>query len=302
MRKAVIAALFAVLAAALYALCTPVSKLLLADVGPTTLAALLYLGAGIGMGIVFVLRRRTGSIADSDLLRKSDLPFTVAMVALDIAAPILLMLGVERTAAANVSLLNNFEIVATALIALVFFGEKVSGRLWVAIALVTASSALLTFDGGELSADLGSLFVLAACVCWGIENNCTRRISGRSSEQIVTVKGLCSGLGSLVVATFVGESLPGVAVALAAMVLGFVAYGLSINFYVKAQRDLGAARTSAFYSLAPFIGVGFSFIILGEAPGPTFFLALAGMAVATALMSWDSLLPRTERRQLTPSS
>lgn len=302
MRKAVIAALFAVLAAALYALSTPVSKLLLTDIGPTTLAALLYLGAGIGMGIVLVLRRRTGSIADSDLLRKSDLPFIVAMVVLDIAAPILLMLGVERTAAANVSLLNNFEIVATALIALVFFGEKVSGRLWVAIALVTASSALLTFNGEELSADLGSLFVLAASVCWGIENNCTRRISGRSSEQIVTVKGLCSGLGSLAVATFVGETLSTVAVAAAAMVLGFVAYGLSINFYVKAQRDLGAARTSAFYSLAPFIGVGFSFIILGEAPGPTFFLALPGMAVATVLMSWDSLLPRTESRQLTPSS
>ncbi|MGI6217820.1 MAG: DMT family transporter [Coriobacteriales bacterium] len=295
MKRAVVAAIFAVLAAAFYALSTPLTKLLLADVGPATLAGLLYLGAGLGMGIVYVLRRRSGGIAKSDLLRKSDLPFTVAMVVLDILAPILLMLGVERTAASNVSLLNNFEIVATALIALVFFGESVSGRLWVAIALVTASSILLTFDGGELSADPGSLLVLGACICWGIENNCTRRISERSSEQIVTVKGLCSGLGGLVVAAEVGEVPPEAAIIVAAMVLGFVAYGLSINFYVKAQRDLGAARTSAFYSLAPFIGVGFSFAILGEAPGPTFYLALAGMAVATALMAWDSLTPNCGR-------
>jgi drug/metabolite transporter (DMT)-like permease len=291
MRRTIVAAIFAVLAAAFYALSIPMSKLLLADVGPTTMAGLLYLGAGLGMGVVFALRRRSGGIAESDLLRRSDLPYTVAMVVLDIIAPILLMLGVERTAAANVSLLNNFEIVATALIALCFFGEKVSGRLWAAIALVTASSALLTFDGGELSADPGSLLVLGACLCWGVENNCTRRISNKSSEQIVTVKGLCSGLGSMIVAAIVGESLPGLAVAAAAMALGFVAYGLSINFYVKAQRDLGAARTSAFYSLAPFIGVGFSFAILGEAPASTFYLALAGMAVATVLMAWDSLAP-----------
>lgn len=295
MRKAIVAAIFAVLAAAFYALSIPMSKLLLTDVGPTTLAGLLYLGAGVGMGIVFALRRCSGSIAESDLLKRSDIPFTVAMVVLDIAAPILLMLGVERTAASNVSLLNNFEIVATALIALVFFGEKVSGRLWTAIALVTASSILLTFNGEELSADPGSLLVLAACLCWGIENNCTRRLSKRSSEQIVTVKGLCSGLGSLVVAAIVGEVLPAAALVAAAMALGFVAYGLSINFYVKAQRDLGAARTSAFYSLAPFIGVGFSFAILGEAPSPTFNLALAGMAVATVFMAWDSLSPSSEK-------
>ena len=223
-------------------------------------------------------------------LTKADLPYTVGMVVLDIIAPILLMLGIERTSSANVSLLNNFEIVATSLIALFIFKEVISKRTWIAIVLVTAASAILSFEGaGSFEFNTGSLLVLGAATCWGLENNCTKMISGKSSVQIVTIKGCFSGLGSLVVAFAVGESLPAIKYIAFILLLGFVAYGLSINFYIMAQKDLGAAKTSAYYSVAPFLGVGFSMALLGEAPGAQFYIALAIMALSTVIMVKDTL-------------
>ena len=138
--------LCAVLAAAFYALNTPVSKLLLDSIQPTMLAALLYLGAGAGMLLATGARRLCGRPSRRPGLTRRELPWTVAMVALDVAAPVALMLGLKRTTAANAALLNNFEIVATALIALAAFGERISGRLWLGIGLVTLSSAVLSVE------------------------------------------------------------------------------------------------------------------------------------------------------------
>ncbi len=282
--------LLAVLAAALYAVNAPFSKLLLGGVSPTMLAGLLYLGAGVGMGVLLLAKRLRGSLAQEAWLTGTDLPYTVAMVVLDIAAPIFLMLGIAATSPANVSLLNNFEIVATSVIAFAVFGERVSRRLWCAILLVVAASAILGFEGaGAFAFDRGSLLVLCACLCWGVENNCTRSISHKSSRQIVLVKGLGSGAGSVVTAFLLGERLPGLWYLAAALVLGFVAYGLSINFYIMAQKRLGAAKTSAFYSTAPFLGAGFSFLLLRESPAPQFWPALALMLAATAVMVKDTL-------------
>jgi len=192
--------------------------------------------------------------------------------------------------AANASLLNNFEIVATSLIALVVFKEIISSRLWGAIGLVTAASIILSLDiTGGFHLDYGSLLVLGACVCWGIENNCTNRLATKSSEQIVIVKGIFSGLGSLTVALIIHNPIPPIAIILATMILGFVAYGLSINFYILAQKDLGAAKTSGYYAIAPFLGVLFSMVFLRELPAWNFWLALAIMAAATYLMIKDSI-------------
>lgn len=272
----------AVWAAALYAVSIPFSKLLLAHVPPTLLAALLYIGAGVGMAVLGAVRRDRSE----EPLRRTDAPYAVAMVVLDIAAPVLLMLGLKHSPAASASLLNNFEIVATAVIALVLFGEAVGKRLWAAIALITLSSILLTMDTAEgLTFSLGSLLVLGATICWGIENNCTRQIADRDPLQIVKVKGLGSGLGALVVALVIGEELVALPWMLATMVLGFVAYGLSIYYYTYAQRVIGAARTSAYYAIAPFIGVLLSMLILGERPSSTFFVALAIMLIGTYLAS-----------------
>ena len=273
---------YAVLAAALYALNAPISKLLLVQIPSTMMAGLLYLGAGIGMFLMEKLHKNK----QEQPLTKKELPFTIAMVVLDVAAPIFLMVGLTKCSAANASLLNNFEIVATSLIALVIFKEAIGKRLWFAIVLVTISSILLSFeDMSSLEFSWGSLFVLLACICWGFENNCTRMLSSKNPAQIVIIKGFGSGLGALVLSLVVGERYFHFGYIVLALLLGFVAYGLSIYFYIYAQRDLGAAKTSTYYAISPFIGAVLSLIIFTELPSVVFIIALAIMAMGTYFAS-----------------
>lgn len=286
------AAVFAVLAAALYAINIPLSKLFLKYVGSTMMAAFLYLGAGIGMLLYSIIFSAAGKKQKKASLTKKDMPYTVAMVLLDIIAPIMLMIGISKTNSANVSLLNNFEIVATSFIALIIFKEVISKKLWVSIFLVTAASAILSFEGnGAFIFNEGSLFVIGACVCWGFENNCTKKISNKSSEEIVIIKGCFSGLGSFIIALISGEKIPQYGLIFAILLLGFVAYGLSINFYIMSQKDLGAAKTSAYYSTAPFLGVAFSMAIVGERPDLRFYIALLIMIAGTVIMTIDTVRP-----------
>ena len=290
MRTKNIATVYAVLAAALYAINVPLSKLLLNHTEPTMMASFLYLGAGFGLFFYGLIEKAMGKDAKREPLTKKELPYTVAMVVLDIAAPILLMFGISMSNSANVSLLNNFEIVATSIIALVVFKEVISKRLWLAIMLVTVASAILSFEGaGSFTFNSGSFFVLGACLCWGLENNCTKMISHKSSIEIVVIKGIFSGLGSLIVALIMGEHIPHVRWILCVLLLGFVAYGLSIHFYIMAQKDLGAAKTSAYYAIAPFLGVVFSVVILSERPKIQFYVALLIMIVSTYFMIKDTV-------------
>lgn len=290
MNKNIKATVFAILAAALYAINTPISKSIIANVGPAMMAAFSYLGAGIGIFIYRKILNLSGRKETAEPLSKKDMPYTVGMVLLDIIAPILLMLGIERTSSANVSLLNNFEIVATTLIAFFIFKEAISKRTSAAIVLVTIASIICGFEGkGSFDFNLGSLFVLAAAASWGLENNCTKELSQKSSFQIVTVKGIFSGLGSLIVALLAGESLPEFKYIAGVLLLGFVAYGLSINFYIMAQKDLGAAKTGAYYAVAPFLGVLFSMVMLGEKPAAQFYLALIITIISTSILIKDSL-------------
>lgn len=277
----------AFLAACLYALSTPCSKVLLANVAPNMMAALLYLGAGVGMAALTAVRAVASRAPSAEApLERADAPYVAAMVLLDVAAPILLMAGLSHAAPENVALLNNFEIVATAVIALLAFQERVAARTWAGIAVITVSCALLSLEGeAALSFSSGSLLVLGACLCWGVENNCTSRLSQRDPAQVVIVKGLGSGAGALAVALVAGDALPAPPDALAALLLGFVAYGLSIFFYVYAQRGLGAARTSAYYAVNPFIGAVLSLVLFRTVPGPAFLLALALMALGAWLVT-----------------
>jgi len=278
---------FAILAAAFYSLNSPLSKLLLNKVSPTMMAAFLYMGAGFGMLVLQRIKNLGRRTAAEQKLTRKELPYTIGMVVLDIAAPIALMLGISRASAASVSLLNNFEIVATSLIALFVFKETISPKLWVGIVLVTLSSMILSVqDMSSLSFSAGSFFVLAACICWGFENNCTRMLSSKDPVQIVVIKGIFSGLGSLIVAFMSGEKLPDVLSILGAISLGFVAYGLSIAFYIYAQRELGAAKTSAYYAVAPFIGVALSLIIFSELPDASFIIALLIMIAGTYVVTF----------------
>ena len=288
--------MLAILAAGLYAINSPFSKLLLEYVPSTLMAGLLYIGAGLCMCVIAFVRKVRKTSRTEEKITRADLPYTLAMIVLDIAAPIFLLLGLSLTTAANASLLNNFEIVATAIIALMIFKEKISPRLWLGVLFLTVSCTILSFeDISSLRFSIGSLFILLACLCWGIENNCTRRLSSKDPLEIVLLKGIFSGLGSLMIGFCLGERITHFLSVLAVLGVGAVAYGLSIFFYVYAQRILGAARTSAYYSIAPFIGAALSLIIFRDMPRYTYFIALGFMIVGAWLSSSDEPILKKKR-------
>ena len=283
------AIILALLAAVFYAINTPFSKILLENVPPTFLAAFLYLGAGVGVGIMYLFHIEKED--KSERLTKQDLPYTVGMILLDIVAPIFLMIGIKMGTASNASLLGNFEIVVTTLIALLIFKEKVSGKLWIAIGFITLSSIVLSFEGiGSFQFSIGSLFVILATCCWGLENNCTRKISEKSTYQIVLLKGIFSGGGAFVIAVLLGEKIPEMKYIGMIMLLGYVSYGLSIFVYIRAQRILGAAKTSAYYAVAPFVGSFLSFVVNGEKLAVEYFVGLALMFIGTVFVVYDTMI------------
>lgn len=288
---------FAILAASLYAINAPFSKILLEFMPPTLMAGFLYVGAGIGITFIALIRKMKKYETKELKLTKSELPYTIAMIILDIAAPIFLLFGLNATTAANASLLNNFEIVATAIIALMVFKERISPRLWFGILFITLSCGILSFeDVSSLHFSYGSLFVLLSAICWGFENNCTRKISSKDPLQIVLLKGIFSGIGSLIIGLYMGERIASLWSIFAVLWIGFIAYGLSIYFYVYAQRLLGAARTSAYYAVAPFIATILSLIILREVPDIAYYFALALMIIGAWLSSQDKPLIRKKTK------
>ena len=280
-----IAVLFAIMAAILYGFSSPLSKLLLVKLSPYFMASLLYFGAGIGMFFVnlFNNRLRKDNIKESKL-SKIDLPYTIGMILLDILAPILLMVGLTYSNASSVSLLNNFEIVATTSIAMIFFKETIGKRMGFAILFIVVAGIILSFeDINQFQLSVGSLFVIGASICWGLENNFTRKLSIKNPLQIVVVKGLGSGLGSLLITILLKQYATDWIYILYALLLGFVAYGMSLFLYIRSQREIGATRTATFYAAAPFVGVLLSLTIIGEAITIPFLIALAVMLFGTYL-------------------
>ena len=283
-RKAVI---FAVLAAALYALSTPFSKVIMNEIPPSFMAGFLYLGAGTGMLITNAFRKDEATSVKA--FSHSDIPYLIGMLVLDVIAPIMLMLALTSSPAANISLINNFEIVATSVIALIIFKEMISGKLWTGIILITVASIMLSFEGAEsLTFTRHSVYALIACLAWGFENNCTRKLSSGAPIKIVVIKGLGSGIGAIIVAVCAGEQISLSVNILYALLLGFVAYGLSVFFYIKAQKELGAAKTSAYYAVSPFIGALLSLIIYRSLPNLLFLLSCMIMVIGTVIVTMDS--------------
>ena len=283
------AVILALLAAIFYAINTPFSKVLLNKIPPTFMASFLYLGAGIGVGIMYLFRSKNED--KYERLNKTDFPYTIGMIVLDIMAPIFLMIGINIGSVSNASLLGNFEIVATTLIALLIFKEKVTSKLWIAIGFITVSSIVLSIEGSvSFQFSLGSLFVILATCCWGLENNCTRKISDKSTYEIVLLTGFFSGGCAFIVALILGERIPEIKYIIIALLLGFVAYGLSIFMYIRAQRDLGAAKTSAYYAVAPFVGTFLAFIVNGEKLTLTYFIGLVFMIIGSMFIVYDTMV------------
>lgn len=277
--------LSAVLAALLYALSTPFLKLTLTVVEPVFLAGLLYLGAGVGMLMICMFTKESMPFA------KKQYPYVIGMILLDVLAPILLLYGLRLSVAENAALLNNFEIVATSVFAFFIFKEKISIRLRYAIVIITIASILLSVNNlqSSLSFSFGSVLIILATMVWGLENNFTRNLSDNSPIKITAIKGIFSGLSSILLAYFFNQMTWDVSLILLSMLLGFITYGLSIMFYIYAQRSLGASKTSSFYALAPFLGAGISILIFNDTPQLNFYIALVLMIWGIVLITIDTL-------------
>lgn len=286
----------ALAAAALFGASTPFAKLLVGDVAPVALAGLLYLGSGLGLAACLGWRRvmqaqARAAQADAGLGRR-DLPWLAgAIVAGGVCGPVLLMNGLAQVSAATASLLLNLEGVLTAALAWCVFKENHDRRVVLGMALIVAAGVLLSLgETGAAGFAPGALAIAAACLCWAIDNNLTRKVAAADAMQIVALKGLVAGAVNLLVAVSTGAALPGPGAALAAGVVGFCGYGLSLVMFVVALRHLGTARTGAYFSAAPFAGVAVSLLLLQETPGASFW-------IATALMAAGIWLHLTERHR-----
>lgn len=280
----------ALTAALLFGISTPLAKLLLGELDPIPLAALLYLGSGLGLLLFKAVQSlfNRGEKLEAYLV-KGDLPWLAgSILAGGVAAPIVLLFSLRGTPAATASLLLNFECVATTLIALLAFKEAAGKRILWAIALITLSAVLLSLDlGAAWGLSLGALGILLACVLWGMDNNFTRKISAKDPVIITMIKGLVAGGVSSVLVLFAGQHFPGFKIALLAMLLGSLSYGGSIVLFIQAMRGLGAARTSALFNTAPFVGMLLSFVLFKNAPAWTFYSALPLMVLGTALIVYE---------------
>ena len=268
--------------AALFGASTPCAKLLLgAGVDPWLLAGLLYLASGIGLAIVAAVRRKPGVRAEAPL-RRADLPW-LALVVLSggVAGPVLLMVGLAATPAAAASLLLNVEGLATMAIAWLMFRETVDRRLLLGAAAILVGAAVLSWRGGANGIGWGAAGIAGACLAWGIDNNLTRRLSAADPVQIAMIKGLAAGATNLALALAAGAQLPTAAAIGAAGTIGFLGYGVSLVLFVLALRHLGAARTGAYFSTAPFLGALLAIALLGEPVTPQ--LAIAGLLMAIGL-------------------
>lgn len=269
----------ALLSAVLFGASTPLAKLLLGAVDPWLLAGLLYLGAGIGLGAVHLSRAALHLPAAEAPLRRANLPWLALVVlAGGVGGPLLLMLGLARTDAASASLLLNLEGLATLGIAWLWFRENVDRRLVLGALAILAGAALLSWQGRAVL-DAGSLLIAGACLCWGIDNNLTRKLSSADPVQIAMLKGLVAGTVNLLLALLNGAALPPAGIALAAGAVGFLGYGVSLVLFVLGLRHLGAARTGAYFSLAPFVGAVLAVILLGEPVSPPLLVAAGLMGV-----------------------
>lgn len=273
----------AVASAALFGASTPFAKLLLGDgVSPWLLAGLLYLGSGLGLSLVHVGRRALGIAPTEAPLRRADLPW-LALVVLSGGAigPVLLMMGLSTTPASSTALLLNLEGLSTMAIAWLVFRENVDRRLLAGAAAILAGALLLSWQGGPAGFGFGALAIAGACLAWGIDNNLTRKLSAADPVQIALIKGLVAGTVNLGLALGTGAHLPSAAVIGSGALIGFLGYGVSLVMFVLSLRHLGAARTGAYFSTAPFVG---AVLAIGMFHEPiTVRLVVAGVLMAVGL-------------------
>ena len=275
----------ALAAAALFGASTPFAKILLGEVSPLVLAAALYLGSGIGLAAWIAMRARLPGREPAAPIARSDWPWIAAAIAAGgVAGPILLMQGLARTDASTASLLLNLEAVLTAVIAWTVFRENVDRRVLAGMAAIVSGGVLLsagTAPGAE--GLLGAALIAAACLAWAIDNNLTRRVSGGDAATLACLKGFAAGTVNLGLAWALAVPLPSTPGWIGAGLVGFLGYGVSLVLFIVALRNLGTARTGAYFSVAPFFGAALALGMLGERPEIAFWLAAGLMALGVWL-------------------
>lgn len=282
-------------ASVLFGASPPLSKLLMGAVDPWLLAGILYLGAGTGLAVVQWGRPLLGLPNPEAALQRSDLRWLAAVILFGgILGPLLLMLGLSRTSAASGTLLLNLEGLATMAIAWLVFRENVDRRLLLGAAAILSGAVVLSWNGQSLQLDTGGLFIAAACLCWGIDNNLTRKLSSADPVQIAMIKGLVAGGVNVALALWLGAAWPGGGLLAAGALVGFLGVGVSLVMFMLALRHLGAARTGAYFSLAPFIGATLALVLFHDPI--TVSLVAAGALMAFGL--WLHLAERHDHAHL----
>jgi drug/metabolite transporter (DMT)-like permease len=273
----------ALAAALLFGASTPLAKLLAGDVSPLLLAGLLYLGSGTGLALAMLIRHAVQRTPQSGLgaLRISvpERPWLLgAILTGGVLGPALLMAGLRTTDGASASLLLNIEGVLTAVLAWVVFRENADRSMVAGMAAIVSGGVLLSWQPGPATLSTGVLLIIAACACWAVDNNLTRKVSTNDAMLIACLKGLVAGVCNTIMAFVAGNALPDFGTVAAAMAVGFAGYGLSLVLFVVALRTLGTARTGAYFSVAPLFGVVISLLLWPAVPGLMFWLAALLMA------------------------
>ena len=270
-------------AALLFGASTPLAKALLGDIPPLLLAGLLYLGSGVGLCAVRLVRDLGWRGAG---LTRGEWPWLAAAIALGgVLGPVLLMFGLLRTAATATSLLLNLEAVLTAVIAWTLFREHTQGRVVLGMILIVAGAVVLSWPSGAPSTIglAGPLLIAAACLCWALDNNLTRKVSANDALFLACAKGLAAGGINTGLALMLGARLPAMPALAGALAVGLLGYGISLALFVLALRGLGTARTGAYFSTAPFIGAALAAVLLHEALTPSLWMAAVLMAAGVWL-------------------
>lgn len=276
------AVLHALIAAVLFGVSTPLAKILAAELSPVLLAGLLYLGSGIGLAWLRLVRDRGWKPSG---LGRADWPWLLGAALFGgMIGPVALMFGLARTSGASASLLLNLEPVLTALLAWLVFREHTSLRVVIGMAAIVADGAALAWPAADGDAQgVGLLAVGFACLCWAIDNNLTRHVAAADAVLVACVKGLVAGIVNTALALALGAALAGAVTVIGTLALGLMGYGISLVFFVLALRGLGTARTGAYFSTAPFIGAIAAIVLLDESVSPALLMAAALMALGVWL-------------------
>lgn len=299
MKKSTLGIVFAILAALCYSLVNPINKLINSDISPLFSASMLYFGTFLVGLIYFLVQIIFKKYQSKDNLEKKDIPYLLLAILFHSGAAISLMFGLTYLSSSNASLLGSFELISTSLIAFLLFKENISKWLWIGIIFIFSACVIISLgDLENLNFSIGSILCLISPICFGFANNFLKKISHKNPAISIGLIGLGGGLISLIVGFIVGERFVSFTPVIIEVSVGMISYGIALILFIYAERFVGASKTSAFFSLAPFIAIILSLIIFQEVPNYTFYIGLGLLVIGTIFASLDAMLEKSANKHL----